>query len=101
MRSVLLPSLLDPLFWLIVWVTIRFARRLPKWSLLKLPVLALFFLSSASVIVLQSRFWEHLVSVGSDRGVFGARVLEPELVIGIVLILWRISVEDKRPKLGR
>jgi hypothetical protein len=94
---ILIPSLLDPVFWGIIWFTVWCGYRLPRWSWLRLPVILLSLGCLAGIIVLEAYLWQRLEPQGTNHKVFD-QVLFPEIIPGLALMFWRIILEDRAKK---
>ena len=97
MTPVLTVSLLDPVFWGIIWLVIWCAYRLPKWSWTKLLLVILWIGGLGGIIVLQAHLWQGLEPQGTDHRVFD-QVLFPEIILGLILMFWRAILEDGAKK---
>jgi hypothetical protein len=97
MTPVLIVSLLDPVFWGIIWFVIWCAYRLPKWSWIKLLLVVLWIGGLGGIIVLQAHLWHSLEPQGTDHKVFD-RVLFPEIMPGLILMFWKMILEDRAKK---
>ena len=97
MTPVLIASLLDPVFWGIIWLVICCAYRLPTRSWMKLPLALLWIGGLGGIIVLQARVWQSLEPQGTDHRIFD-RVLFPEVITGLILMFWKALYEDSAKK---
>ena len=97
MTPVLIASLFDPVFWGVIWFTVWYGYRLPRWSWYRLPLILLSLGSLAGVIVLQAHLWQGLEPQGTNHKVFD-QVLFPEIIPGLILMFGKMILEDRTKK---
>src|SRR5260370_42588819 len=97
MKPVLIVSLLDPVFWGIIWFVIWCAYRIPKWSWTKLLLVILWICGLGGIIVLQAHLWQVLEPQGTDRRGFD-HVLFPEIMPALILMFYVAIREDRAKK---